>query len=156
MIVQPRRPGFTLVEILVVLFVVAILARIAMPVYHELSFRARAAAALGELQAIRAAAYQYHADTNTWPADSYPGELPVELAPYLGPGFSFSRDRYELDWENWILPDGTPKHPRTGVLIGISVVTPERRLGEALEALVGTSRAHYTLGDNYTFIIASR
>lgn len=143
-----------MVELAVVVLVVGILARIAMPAYHNIVYRARAAAALGDLETIRLAAFEYNTDTGGWPADRYPGEVPPELEPYLGEGFTFDREHYQLDWENWILPDGTPKHPNTGVLLGVSITTSDPHLGGALEALVGT-QAHYTLNSNYTFIIAS-
>ena len=148
------REGLSLVEMLVVVLFLGILARIAMPSYQELTYRARAAAALGELNAVRVAAYSYNIDTGQWPADRYPGEVPPELEPYLGESYSFEREHYQLDWENWMMPDGTPKHPETGVLLGVSLSTEDEHLGAALEAVVGEG-ARYTLSDNYTFIIAS-
>ena len=150
-----RRGGFSIVELTVVVLFLGILARIAIPSYQQLVYRARAAAALGDLNAVRTAAYEYNITTNEWPADRYPGEVPPELVPYLGEGFTFERDHYELDWENWMMPDGSPRHSETGVLLGVSLVTQDERLGAALEKVVGTDRAHYTLGDNYTFIIAA-
>ena len=147
------RAGFSLIEITVVVLFLGILVRIAAPSYLELVYRARAAAALGDLTAVRHAVFEYNLDTNRWPADVYPGIVPPELEPYLGEGFTFHRDHYQLDWENWLLPDGTPKHDN-GVLLGVSIVGDEK-LGEALVTVVGYERARYTLGDNYTFIIAS-
>jgi prepilin-type N-terminal cleavage/methylation domain-containing protein len=153
--VRPQRSGFGLVELLVVMTIVAILARIALPAYHDLATRARAAAAVADLEAVRMAAYGYNADTNEWPADRTPGVVPPELLPYLGPGFSFQRAHYQLDWENWVLPDGTPRYPGTGVLLGVSISTTDPALGQALEELVGSDTAHYTLANNYTFVIAA-
>lgn len=149
-----HRPGFTLIEVVVVVLFLGILARIAIPSYQQVVYRARAAAALGDINTVRLAAYEYNINTNEWPADVYPGEVPPELEPYLGENFTFDRGHYQLDWENWMMPDGSPKHGGTGVLLGISLTTTDEKLGAALEAVVGTDRAHYTLGDNYTFIIA--
>lgn len=152
---RTRRGGYTLVELTVAAIVVAILARIAMPLYQDMTYKARAAATLGDLNAIRVAAYSYNADSNRWPADTQPGEVPPELLPYLGDDFTFDRDHYQLDWENWVLPDGTPRHPDTRVLLGVSIVTSDARLGQALEEIVPGDGVRYTLGSNYTFIIAS-
>ncbi len=150
-----RRKGYTLVELMVAAIMVGILARIAMPLYQNMTYRARAAATLGDLNAIRVAAYAYNTDTNRWPADAQPGEVPPELVPYLDDGFTFTRSHYQLDWENWVLPDGTPQHPDTNVLLGISIVTSDARLGHALEEVVPGNGVRFTLGSSYTFIIAS-
>ena len=149
------RRGFTLVELLVVVLIVALLAGIALPMYKQVVLRARAASVVGTMNAVRLAAYEYNADTGEWPADLGPGQRPPELEPYLGDSYLFEGDGYQLDWENWELPGGTPKHPETGVLLGISMTTTNETLGAALENLLGSNTAHYTLGDNYTFIIAA-
>ena len=143
----------SLIELLMVVLVVAILARIAIPAYQQITLKSRAAAAAHDFNAIRYAAFAYNVDTNEWPPDEQPGVIPPALIPYLPAGFTFSREGYRLDWENWVLPDGTPKHPETGVLLGISMTTESDALGEALIQLVGSSSAHFTLGDNYTFVI---
>ena len=152
---RANRPGFSLVEATVVVLFLGILARIAAPAYLQVAHRARAAAALGDINTVRLAAYEYNLDTNEWPADVNPGIVPPELEPYLGETFTFEREHYQLDWENWVMPDGSPRHPSTGVLLGVSLVTSDEQLGAALEEVVGTETAHYTLGDNYTFIIAA-
>ncbi|MDX1674330.1 MAG: hypothetical protein R3314_05940 [Longimicrobiales bacterium] len=152
---RTARSGLTLVELVIVVLLVGILGRIAIPSYQTFVYRARAAQALGDLNTVRLAAYEYNVDTNAWPADQNPGEVPPELVPYLSPEFTFDRDHYRLDWENWVMPDGTPKHPDTGVLLGVSITTEDEQLGGALEKLVGSEAAHWTLADNYTFIIAS-
>lgn len=152
---RTTRGGFTLIELMVVVLVVGILARLALPSYQGLVYRARAARVMGDINAIRVAAYAYNADTGQWPPDNYAGVMPTELEPYLGEGFSFDREHYQLDWENWILPDGSPKHANTGVLLGVSLSTEDEAFGAALGALLGSDRAHYTLSTNYTFVIAA-
>ena len=52
-----------------------------------------------------------------------------------------------------VRPNGLPKDPGSGVLLGISVVTEDRELGQAVLDLLGNSMAHYTLGDIYTFVV---
>lgn len=140
---------------MIVVTIVGILARIALPGYHSLMLRARAAQALGDINAIRVAAFSYNVETGQWPADVARGIVPPELEPYLGEGFSFAREGYLLDWDNWILPDGTPLYPDTDVLLGVSIATGDAALGHALVDLVGESVARFTISEHYTFILAT-
>lgn len=135
-----------------VVLVIGILARIALPAYHEVTLRARAAQALGDINAIRLAAYTYNADTGEWPPDVNRGVVPPELAPHLPPGFTFNRDGYRLDWDNWMLPDGTPRHGNE-VLVGVSMATDQEALGQALISLLGESVARFTISEHYTFVM---
>ncbi len=135
-----------------VVMIVSILARLALPAYQGLVLKARAAEALGDINAIRVAAYAYNADTNSWPADVNRGTLPPELEPYLGEGFSFDREHYRLDWDNWIMPDGSPQNS-SGVLVGVSMVTDNEALGDALIELLGGNTAQYTISEHYTFVV---
>lgn len=150
-----RQSGFTLVELLIVLLIVSILARIAVPAYQDLVFKTRAASALADIQVVRVAAYQYNAETNLWPPDVNRGVVPPALRPYLGEGFTFDRGGYLLDWDNWMMPDGSPTNS-SGILIGISITTTEEAFGNALVALVGPNTAKYSIGEHYTFIIAAQ
>lgn len=135
--------------------VIAILASIAIPSYQGLTNRARAARALGDINAIKVAAFTYLAESGHWPADVDRGVMPPELEPYLGSGFSFEREHYLLDWDNWLAPGGGSTEEGTGVLVGISIVTDEEHLGQALVDLVGEGAAAVTIDDHYTFILES-
>ena len=152
---RTQREGFSLAELMIVILIIGILARIVMPTYQDLVYRARAAQALGDLNAIRVAAYAYNTETNEWPPDVNRGTIPPELEPYLRADFSFTREHYQIDWDNWMMPDGSPKHSSTDVLIGVSITTQDDRLGQALINLVGENTVQYTINEHYTFIIAS-
>jgi type IV pilus assembly protein PilA len=59
--------GFTLVEILIVVVMLAILFAIAVPIYQNYVAQARAAEAQEAINAIKAAANVYNARTGSWP-----------------------------------------------------------------------------------------
>lgn len=149
------RRGFTLVELLIVVVLVGIVARIAISSYQRYVTVARAAAALSEIETVRLAAYTYHTDELSWPPDVNRGIVPPELVPYLGAGFTFTREHYLLDWDNWTLPDGSPSYPDTNVLVGISMTTDDENLGAAFVNLVGEGTASATINEHYTLIVVA-
>jgi prepilin-type N-terminal cleavage/methylation domain-containing protein len=149
----PEHGGFTMVEVLTVVVVVGTLVRMAVPSFHEVLLQARAAEVLGEFETVRLAVVGYQADEHRWPQDGYTGQIPSGLEKYLPTNFDFEGPGYRLDWENWVLPNGLPKSPETGVLLGISIVTDDAELGQAVLELLGSAMASYTLGDTYTFVI---
>ena len=120
--------GFTMLEVVVALAVVVILLALLIPRYVALVRQTRATQAMADLFAVRAAGYIYYAETGTWPAECASGVIPKELVHYLPKGFVFRNKDYDLDWENWRRPDGSARSPRTGVLIGVSVVSKDVKL----------------------------
>lgn len=148
-----ERRGFTMVELLTVAVVMSTLLRMALPNFHEVLLKARAAEVVGDFETVRVAVMSYQADHHQWPRDGFTGEVPAGLEAYLPDGFRFDGPGYRLDWENWVLPDGLPRDPDTGVLLGISVVTTDMALGRAVVDLLGGGMATYALGDTYTFVV---
>ncbi|MBW3533689.1 MAG: prepilin-type N-terminal cleavage/methylation domain-containing protein [Gemmatimonadetes bacterium] len=146
------RRGFTLVEVLVVVMVMSIVTRIALPNVQEALLRARATEAVATLRVVEVAAREYNATTGAWPMEAPPGEVPPELVGYLPDGFDFQLEEYQLDWERWSLPDGLPSDPDADELVGVSLVTDREDLGLAVAELLGSS-GWYTLGDHYTRLI---
>lgn len=65
-----NRPGFTLVEILIVMTIIAIMASLAVPYVHKQIKRSKEAALLQNLFTIRDVIDQYYADKG-----QYPGSL---------------------------------------------------------------------------------
>ena len=80
-----RRTGFTLIEILVVMAIMATLLAIAAPRYFATIERAKDAALHANLRVLREAIDRFHADTGAWPkqlddltVNRYVRDIPVD------------------------------------------------------------------------------
>jgi prepilin-type N-terminal cleavage/methylation domain-containing protein len=145
-----RRAGFTFVELMTVLIVLGLLAGLAILKYIDLTHRARAAQAAGDLEAVRIAAYGAWYETGKWPAEVGPGIIPPGLAQYLPAGFTFQRKEYTLDWENFVPANGGQT---AGMQVGVVVSSTEPRLQRALENALGNKLPFTDVGGDLTFII---
>ena len=137
------------------MLLVSIITRIAIPQMQQLLTQARATEIRATFSIIEGAANRLSLENLPWPPDADAGVVPPGLRRQLPPGFSFDRDRYQLDWENWILPEGMPGDPTVRALIGISITTSDRSLGLALMDMIPLN-AKFALGETYTFIFATR
>ncbi len=137
------------------MLVMSIITRIAIPQFQEILTRARATEIRATFDVVEDAANRLIVQNHPWPEDADAGVVPPELRPSLPPEFSFERGRYQLDWENWVLPKGMPGDSTVRRLIGISVTTSDRSLGLALMDMVPLN-AKFTLGETYTFIFATQ
>ncbi len=81
--------------------VVGILAAIAIPNTQAALMRARAAEAVGDLQVLRVAVFQYVGDNHRWPPDAVVGVVPTGMADYLPDGWTIVKENYELNYDNW-------------------------------------------------------
>jgi prepilin-type N-terminal cleavage/methylation domain-containing protein len=147
-----KRLGFTMIEVLTVLMATSVVVRIGVPSYQEVALKAEAVQVAADLNVVRAAVNEFQSEHHRWPEDFGPGLVPPELAPFLD-GLTFNRGRYQLDWQNWVLPDGLPNRPGARAILAVSVVTEDRALGAAVRDLLGTAGSHFTLGDSYTFVL---
>ena len=152
---QKRRRAFTIVEVVTIMMIVSVLTRIAIPQMQEILTRARATEVRASFSVVEEAATRLSIENNPWPNDTDAGIVPPELIDMLPGGFSFERERYQLDWENWILPGGMPGDPSVRGLIGISITTSDRALGLALLDLIPIN-AKFELGETYTFVFATQ
>ncbi len=138
-----------------VILIMSIVTRIAIPQMQVVLTQANATEIRATFDVVEDAATRLYVQNNPWPADASAGVVPQELRASLPPGFSFERNGYQLDWENWALPGGLPGDPTVRSLIGISVTTSDRSLGLALMDMM-PENAKFTLGDTYTFILATQ
>ncbi len=145
-----HRRGFTIIELLTTCFVLSILAGIAVLKYMDLRNNAVAAQLANELRAVTVAALNYHADSETWPAETGAGAVPAGLGPLL-PGqlaASFDRTQYMLDYENF---GGT----NPDILIGVAVTTPNPKLFAKFVQYLGTKSPFYlSSSSSLTYLIS--
>ena len=144
-----NRLGFTMVELIVVILVLAILASISVLKYLDLRNSAVAAQISQEMRAVQIAAFNYYADTETWPAEVGGGVVPTGLGPLL-PGQlagSFDMGKYVLDYENF--GSAAPQ-----VVIGVAVTTSDPKLFAKLVAYLGTQSPFFVAGNRLTYLIA--
>lgn len=150
-----RSRGFTLVELCTVLVIIGLLIRVALPNYRNMVRNARAAQVVGDMIAIRAAVFAYYAETGTWPVESATGAIPANLARHLPPKFTFTRPKYRLDWENWVLPNGLPRYPTHKTMLGVSAEITDAKLGNTVLKLISRTSPRLTFANRYTMVIVA-
>jgi prepilin-type N-terminal cleavage/methylation domain-containing protein len=150
--VRRAQAGFTLVEMLVVLAVLSIVSSIAVVRLQEAYYRGRAVKVIEDVNAIKVAAFQYYTDHGLFPRDVDAGRPPEGLESYLGGRIRWVQTDYSYDWDMWIRPNGDPAHPTTGVLVGVSFVSDNAQLRDAV---LRTYRGPVlqTLSSSTTFVI---
>jgi prepilin-type N-terminal cleavage/methylation domain-containing protein len=147
---KARRQGFTFIELLVVVLVISILAGIGILKYIDLRHRALSAQVVGDVEAIRLAAYTRYYETGKWAPDAGAGVKPVELTPYMSQNFSFTKPEYTLDWENFAPVNPGP----TGAMqIGIVIDASDARLARSLALHLGNRAPFFITGSTITYVL---
>lgn len=119
-----NRRGFTLVELVVVVLVIALLAALAQPNLQKAIIKARAAEAVSTLQVVRVAVLNYHGDHHVYPADVSRGQVPKGLAPYMPTGFSLTQKYYTVDYDNW--------SAQSQGFVGLTIITTDALIGNEM------------------------
>lgn len=161
--VRRRSQGFTILELAVAMTVFGLLAALAIPNYMNFMRDVRAAQAVADVQAVRAAVYMYFGDHQQWPPEEQAGVVPEALKPYLPRDVVFYKRYYRVDWDNWITHvdsgDGKmvtrSRFPDTGVLVGISLVSSDREFMKAAQSLLGTGNLVNLSPNRTTLVVAS-
>jgi len=98
------------------------------------------------MNVVKVAVINYQSDFNAWPPEAGAGQVPTGLAEYLPQGFTFTGDKYTLDYDNQSAGGGSLYN------VGVTVVTDEVELGRAIIELVETN-IWPDGGRRYTWII---
>jgi len=144
------RRGFTFIELLVVCAVMGILASLAVLKYMDLRYRALSAQVVGDLEAIRLAAYTGYYETGSWAAETGPGVMPTQLVPYMSKSFAFTKPEYTLDWENLVPPGGGASG---SMQVGVVVDASNARLAKTLALHMGTRAPFFVTGNTVTYVL---
>lgn len=77
--------GFTLLELSIVLFIISVVAALAVPAFKQVQLNARSGAVMNDLRVFTGAFQAYAHDRGDWPpGDGTPGGTPSAMQGYLG------------------------------------------------------------------------
>ena len=146
------RRAFSIIELLTTMTIIGLLARIAIPRYGEMKRRAIAASIMGDVHAIRIAAFTYYTEHGAFPPDAASGQLPPQLVDDLPTGFSFDRTDYDYDWHIWNATNGSGN---TETYVGITVIVTDPRLSAQLVLTAGAGYIPIVTPTQVTFLVAA-
>lgn len=148
--------GFTLLELVIVVTVIGILAGIAIPAYFGLVSNTRAAQAVADLEAVRAAVYLYYGDMGRWPNEAPAGVAPKGCQANLPKNFAFSNKWYTLDYDNWMPLHRQGRAPNgTTTAVGVSIVCRDPKLLTRVQGLIRNAKFTKLSRTKYTLEIAT-
>jgi type II secretory pathway pseudopilin PulG len=146
------RRAYSFVEVLLVMAMIGLLARIAVPRYGEMKRRAVAAAIMGDVHTIRLASFTHYTEHGSFPSDAGLGLVPTELVDGLPQGFSFDRPDYDYDFDVWTMTNGSGN---TETLVGITVIVIDPRITAQLVKMAGAGFIPIVTPTTVTFLVSS-
>jgi prepilin-type N-terminal cleavage/methylation domain-containing protein len=147
--------GFSLIELMVVMMIMSLLIRIALPSYANIRRDAIVARALGDYDAIRAAAASEFAATGSYAPDAKAGVVPKAMKPYLPRKYSFKPAAYTLDWNNNTVADPSQGPGGVGQILSVTFTAKDKRLGLQILNKLGKNCTHWSVGNAHTFVVQS-
>lgn len=150
-----RRPqsGFTLVEILIVVGIIAILANLAVPLIEGQMWRARATDVIGDFHQFEKAYIEYERDHGEMPVNGTAAKAARDFNSYLDSGFRWVWPQPNVPayvWENW--EDKAHGH-RLNIRYGFSLKEPPDELVAAIQKIYD-GPFEKTVYNKWTFVLA--
>ncbi len=132
--------------------IIGLLARLGVPRYHELKLRATAAAIMGDVHAIRIAAFTHFTEQGAFPPDVGAGQLPPQLIDNLPLGFTFDHTDFDYDWHVWTTTNGSGN---SETFVGITVLVSDPKLAARLVIGAGAGYIPVVTPTQVTFLVSS-
>ena len=151
---QRRTRGFTLIELIMTMSIVAMLSSIAVPKFREVRRRALAAQIMGDFDVLRHAALSFYVDSGYFPEPVGAGTPPPGLVRYLPNQFHFAKPLWTMNYESWAAGEAEV-FEAAGTIAGVSFTTPDENLGRTAMSLIGNAPALIQGGGTYTFLISA-
>lgn len=151
--ITKQRSGFTLVEIMIVVAIIALLAVLALPSFLRARQRSRDAKFMNAVRIATDAFQMYAAEHNAYPADEQPGVVPPGMEGYFGTKLRWSSPTPiggTWDWDVGVL----------GIKYGVSVDSPAAS-DEEMQTIdaaiddgnVASGSFQHINGDRYTSLL---
>lgn len=140
---------------MVVLTIIGVLVRIAMPRFSDMRRRATAASIVADVHAIRVASYSYYAEAGQFPAIAANGRIPPVLVPHLPAGFSFRKPAGTYRWFVWTVTSGRGRNRTRETMVGVRVTPVGRKLINQLSRMSGRGFAPIVTARHVTFVLGT-